>query len=334
MKKTGFISAVVVASFFLLSQLTVFAGEIKWKAQTSFPPMDSGTVHQAQGMVKVTNEALKGKLATTFFQVGQIVPEAEMGPALSHGVFDAAYMPPMARTEAGNIAFGLPFSWDSFDDVIEFYYDYGFLDWFRKHEEKYNIFVGCPLPWGPVTLFSNFPVNTLEDYKGKKIWAWGLMASVVEAFGAKPVMFDPGEVYMALKLGTIDGVLWGPAELETVKIKEVIKYISMPAILDPLVFDWSMNMDSWKKLSPEMQETYIKVMKENIRPMYDKIAIENNIGFQKAEEYGVKTIHLSPEESKRLKKVARETWEIQAAKNPANAEAVAMLRKFLAEKGK
>jgi len=332
MNRSGIVSIVTLITLALT--LTAGAKEIKWKAQTSFPPMDSGTIHQAQGMVKATNAALKGRLSTTFFQVGQIVPEGEMGPALSHGVIDAAYMPPMARTEAGNIAFGLPFSWDSFEDVMAFYYDFGFLEWFRKHEEKYNIFVGCPLPWGPVTLFSNFPVNKLEDYKGKKIWAWGLMASVIEAFGAKPVMFDPGEVYMALKLGTIDGVLWGPAELETVKIKEVVKYISLPAIIDPLVFDWSMNMKSWKKLSPETQQTYLKTMKANIRPMYDRIAVENNIGFKKAAEYGVKTIHLSPEEAKRLKTVARKAWEIQAAKNPANAEAVAMLKEFLAQRGK
>jgi TRAP-type C4-dicarboxylate transport system substrate-binding protein len=334
MKKTAFIFVILAASLFLSSQVMAGAKEIKWKAQTCMPPQDSGTIHHAQGMVTATNAALKGQLSTTLFQLGQIVPEAEMGAALSHGVYDVAYMPAMARTEAGNIGFGLPFSWTSIDDVIEFYYDYGFLDWLRKHEEKYNVFVGCPLPWGPVALFSNFPVNKMEDYKGKKIWSWGLMSAVVESFGAKPVMFNPGEVYMALKLGTIDGVLFGPAELETMKLKEVVKYISLPAIIDPLVLDWTINMKSWKKLSPETQTTYLKVMKENIRPMYDRITLENNNGIKKAEEHGVKVIQLSPEEAKRLKEAARKTWDTQAAKNPANAEAVAMLRKFLAEKEK
>jgi TRAP-type C4-dicarboxylate transport system substrate-binding protein len=333
MKKLGFISAIVM-SLFLFGLLTAGAGEIQWKAQTSFPPQDSGTIHHAQGMVNATNKALSGKLKTTLFQLGQIAPEAEMGTALSHGVYDAAYMPAMARTEAGNIGFGLPFSWTSFEDVMEFYYDYGFLDWLRKHEEKYNVFVGCPLPWGPVALFSNFPVNKMEDYKGKKIWSWGLMSAVIESFGAKPVMFDPGEVYMALKLGTIDGVLFGPAELESMKLKEVVKYISLPALIDPLVMDWTMNMKSWKKLSPDTQKTYLKVMKENIRPMYDRITIENNNGIKKAEEYGVKVIHLDPQEVKRLNNSALKTWDAQAAKNKANAEAVAMIRKFLAEKGK
>jgi TRAP-type C4-dicarboxylate transport system substrate-binding protein len=319
----------IALSILVLSLSTGWAGEIKWKAQTAMPPEDSGTRHHAKGMIDATNKALEGKLKTTLFQLGQLVPEGEMGVALSRGVYDVAYMPGMARTEAGNVAFGLPFSWESLDDVMAFYYDYGFLDWMRKHEAKQNIFFGCPLPWGPVALFSNFPVHTLDDYKGKKIWSWGLMSAVIEAFGAKPVWFDPGEIYMALKLGTIDGVLFGPAELETMKLKEVVKYINLPAIIDPLVLDWTINLDSWNKLTPEMKETYEKVMRENIRSMYDRIAEENQMGFNAAKEAGVQTIVLDEAEAAKLRKIARETWDIQAKKDKASAEAVKMLREFL-----
>ncbi|MFH1135746.1 MAG: TRAP transporter substrate-binding protein DctP [Pseudomonadota bacterium] len=331
MKRNVFLVMMVIG-LFVFGQAAA-AGMIEWKAQTSFPPEDSGTRHHAGGMVKATNEALKGRLNTTLFQLGQLVPEEEMGPALSQGVYDAAYMPAMARSEAGNVAFGLPFSWGSVDDVIEFYYDYGFLDWMRKHDAKQNVRFGCPMPWGPVALFSNFPVNKLEDYKGKKIWSWGLMSAVVEAFGGKPVWFDPGEVYMALKLGTIDGVLFGPAELETMKLKEVVKYISLPALIEPLTLDWSMSLESWNQLTPEMQEAYEKTMRENIKPMYEAIAEENLMGFKKAEEYGVKTIKLGDAEVARMKKAARETWVKLAEKDPAGAEAVKMLQDFLAKKG-
>ncbi len=330
--KQNFILALLAIGLLLVGQIAA-AGEIEWKAQTSFPPEDSGTRHHAKGMVDATNKALEGQLETTFYQLGQLVPEEEMGPALARGVYDAAYMPAMARSEAGNVAFGLPFSWSSVDDIVEFYYDYGFIDWVRKHEAKQNVYFGCPLPWGPVVLLSNFPVNKLEDYKGKKIWSWGLMSAVIEAFGAKPVWFDPGEVYMALKLGTIDGILFGPAELETMKLKEVVKYVSLPALIDPLTLDWSMNMDSWKKLSPEAQATYEKVMRANIKPMYEAIQVENDMGFQKAEEYGVKIITLPEDEVKRMKEVARGTWEHLAKKDKAGAEAVKMLRGFLDKKG-
>jgi len=332
MKKRGWV--VVIAVCLLALGQPAWAESLEWKAQTSFPPEDSGTRHHAGGMVKATNEALQGQLKTTLYQLGQLVPEEEMGPALSKGVYDAAYMPGMARSEAGNVAFGLPFSWGSVDDVVEFYYDFGFIDWIRKHEAKQNVRFGCPMPWGPVALFSNFPVNTLADYKGKKIWSWGLMSAVIEAFGAKPVWFDPGEAYMSLKLGTIDGILFGPAELETMKLKEVVKYISLPALIDPLTLDWSMNLDSWNKLSPEAQAAYEKVMRANIKPMYEAIQVENDMGFKKAEEYGVKTITLPEGEIKRMKEVARGTWDRLAKKDKASAEAIKMLKEFLDKKGK
>ncbi len=311
---------------------TGFAGEIKWRAQTAMPPEDSGTRHHAKAMVDATNKALEGKLRTTLYQLGQIVPEGEMGAALSRGVYDVAYMPGMARSEAGNVAFGLPFSWKNFDEVMEFYYDFGFLEWIREHEAKQNVYFGCPLPWGPVALFSNFPVRTLDDYKGKKIWSWGLMSAVIESFGAKPVWFDPGDIYMALKLGTIDGVLFGPAELETMKLKEVVKYINYPAIIDPLVLDWTINLKAWNKLSPEMKDTYENIMRKHIREMYDKIAVENEMGIEKAKESGVEIIHLNPAEEARLRETATNVWEIQAKKGPASAEAVKMLRDFLESK--
>ena len=334
MKKLGIVFLGLTLSLMLTGMPVGYAGEIKWKAQSTMPPEDSGTRHHAKGMVDATNKALKGKLHTTLYQLGQLVPEGEMGAALSKGVYDVAYLPGMARTEAGNVAFGLPLSWDTYDDVIEFYYDYGFLDWMRKHEAKQNIYFGCPMPWGPVALFANFPVKKLEDYKGKKIWSWGLMSAVIEAFGAKPVWFDPGEIYMALKLGTIDGILFGPAELETMKLKEVVKYINFPAIIDPLVLDWTINMDSWNKLTPEMKKTYDKVMKENLKSMYDKITVENKIGIDKALESGVKIVYLDESEIPKFKKIARETWKIQAKKDKASAEAVKMLKEFLKSKGK
>ena len=104
MRKWGLWFVVVLCAAFLA--VPAGAGEMKWKAQTSFPPEDSGTRWHAGGMTKALNEALKGQLEITLYQLGQLVPEEEMGPALSQGVYDAAYMPAMARSEAGNVAFG------------------------------------------------------------------------------------------------------------------------------------------------------------------------------------------------------------------------------------
>lgn len=310
----------------------IFAAEINWKAQTLFAPEDAGTVHSGKGIVDVTNSALKGTLNTTLYQSGSLVPAEQMYPALAKGVYDAAYMVSMMRTAAGSVAFGLPFGWDSVEQAMEFYYEYGFLEYMRKIEAKNNIYFGCPMPFGPVTLFSKFPVNTLDDFKGKKIWAEGPTAELVEVLGGNPIWFDPGDVYMGLKLGTIDGVFFGFAELETLKLKEVVDYIMMPAPISPLILDWVINLNSWNKLSDSTKAQYEKIMQENVVKFYDKIMIENNKGLEAAQAYGVKVVTLAPAELEKMKEKAVKVWEATAGKDKESEQAVSMLKAFLKTK--
>ncbi len=329
--------AIVSLSFFLIIGLSaigpVQAKTVEWKAQTLFGPEDASTAIQAQGLVNATNAALKGKLHTTLYQSGQLVPPEEMSAGLARGVYDAALMVPMMRSEAGAVAFGMPFGLQGYDQVIEFYYDFGFLDFMRKIDAKKNIFFGCPLPFGPITLLSEFPVHKLEDLKGKKIWSEGPTAALVDALGGEPVWFDPSEVYMGLKLGTIDGVIFGLAELETLKLKEVVKYIMMPAPINPIVLDWVISLDSWKKLPQDTKQMYEKAMKGFLKKQYEECMADNNKGLDAAKAYGVQVIDLKPAELKKFRAAAMKVWDELAKKDKESAQAVQMLRDYLKSKG-
>jgi len=124
MKKLQCLAILICLHFFIPAALFGASDKvIEWKAQTLFGPDDSSTVIQAKGVVDVTNEALKGSLETTLYQCGQLVPAEEMPAALARGVYDAALMVPMMRSNAGNVAFGLPFGLTGIDQVMEFWYD-------------------------------------------------------------------------------------------------------------------------------------------------------------------------------------------------------------------
>ncbi len=306
---------------------------IKWKAQTMFPPADTGTVVQAQGIVDLTNKALEGKLHTTLYQAGQLAPESVMTDALSRGVLDAALTIPQIRSQAGEVGFGMPFGWENIDQVMEFYYDYGFLDFMRKIDKKKNVFFAAPMPFGPNVLFTKFPLNKIENMKGKKIWCDGTTAAFAKALGAEPVWFDPGEIYMGLKLGTVDGVYFSLAELETSKLKEVVKYVIFPAPINPLVEDWIINLESWNALTPEMQQIYEKTLRENIVGFYKEIAIRDQKGLEAAKKYGVQVITLQGEELKKYKAASSSAWEHVAGKDKQSAQAVKMLKDYLSSKG-
>lgn len=309
------------------------AGPIEWQAQSLFGAADTSTTIQAQGVVDATNEALEGKLHTTLYLPGQIVPAGEMLSALSEGVYDAALLVPMIEAPEGVIAFGLPYGWENIDQVMEFYYDYGLLEVMREIDAEQGIFFAGPLPFGPCTLMGNFPFRTLDDIKGKKVWAEGPTAAFVELCGGKAVWFPPEEVYMGLKLGTIDGVIFGTAELESLKLKEVVDYVNFPSILSVLCVDWIISMDSWNELTPEMQQTYEATMKKAIPQLYAECMVQNDAGIEAAKAIGVEMVYMEPAEVEKVRAVAMAYWDEVANESPKAAQAVQMLRDYLATKG-
>lgn len=309
---------------------------IEWRMQSLYPAADLSTSLQGQTIVDTLNERLAGKLHITYYMPGQIVPEEEMFDALSKGVYDAALYSPtwsMGQIPEGIVAFGLPMGWQNVDQVFEFFYDYGFLEWMRELHAERNIFYACPLPASPLPIMSNFAFRKVEDIKGKKLWSIGPTASYVEHLGAAATIFPPAEMYMALKLGTIDGFIYSTAELETSGYKEVIKYINWPAVVDPLCVDWIINLDSWNALPADVQQTIEDTLVEIGPPTYDKYMVENVAGIEAAKAIGVEEIHMEPSEVAKLRAVAAKVWEETSAKSDRGRQTVQMLKDYLATKG-
>ena len=56
------------------------------------------------------------------------------------------------------------------------------------------------------------------------------------------------EMYMALKLGTVDGAVFSMVALEDMKLKEVWKYFIVVQIVTTLVCSFLINMNSFNAL--------------------------------------------------------------------------------------
>ena len=55
---------------------------------------------------------------------------------------------------------------------------------------------------------TNSPIRSAADVEGKKIHASGMRAKWMSALGASVVTLPGSELYMAMKLGTIDGITY------------------------------------------------------------------------------------------------------------------------------
>jgi TRAP-type mannitol/chloroaromatic compound transport system substrate-binding protein len=335
-KRLAIVILGTISIVLLVGVMPIMAKTISWRMQSLYPATDLSTSLQGQTIVDTLNKRLEGKLQIKFYMPGQIVPEEEMFDALSKGVYDAALYSTtwsVGQLPEGIVAFGLPMGWKNVNQVFEFFYDYGFLKWMRKLHVEHNIFYACPLPCSPLPIMSNFPFRKLEDIKGKKLWSIGPTASYVQHLGATSTIFPPAEMYMALKLGTIDGFIYSTAELETSGYKEVIKYINWPAVIDPLCVEWIINLKSWNALPPDIQKTIEDTLVEIGQPMFEKYMADNRKGLEAAERAGVKTIHMEPGEVEKLRGIAAEVWEETAAKSESSRQTVQMLKDYLATKG-
>jgi len=86
-----------------------------------------------------------------------------------------------------------------------------------------------------------------------KLRAPGLSAILLERLGASTTYIPHEEVYMALKLGTIDGSCTAQFMFGDAKYYESSKYYMVPAIGAPGGCTLYMNLDIWNEVPADLQ---------------------------------------------------------------------------------
>ena len=151
----------------------------------------------------------------------------------------------------------------------------------------------------------NKPVRTLDDLKGQKIVAFGkLPAKTLEALGATPVAMNPGEVYLALDKGVVDGTSSDFEINESRRFYEITKYMVTNLQVTQSSFFVVMNQGVWDGLPEDVKKVFEKYTGDWAVEFYGKT---RDIGEEHSKEViqkkGVQFTQLSPEESARAKKL-------------------------------
>ncbi len=75
-------------------------------------------------------------------------------------------------------------------------------EWEKRHKSKVMYWTN----WNYAPLITRTPINSIEDFKGKRIRGYGVATDVIEALGGTAVPMAAPEVYTALERGVLDGV--------------------------------------------------------------------------------------------------------------------------------
>jgi len=340
-KASSLLLTLAVFLFMAAFNPAIAADEVKkLKMQSAYPPGDATYDIHTQDTAKLIEKISNGKIKITIFAPGALCDVKEMVNAVSHGMIDIGviYGPrysgsvPIADVEGG-----LPFTWTSMDQVVELFWDpkYRLIDVIREGWDKKNIYYFSPNACGSYPFNLTFPVHKISDFKGHKIRGMGAAGQWLRLAGASPVVIPGAEIYMSLKLGTVDGTPFPPMGLETLKLKEVVKYMIFPGLVTPPQTCTIINKDVWNSLPDDVRKKLSD----------DKVVIDNYLtngkGYQKrddgalkaAYEYGVKGITLPPDQMKIGRELAVEVWDDVGSKNALSKKGVEMLKSYMKEKG-
>jgi len=203
--------------------------------------------------------------------------------------------------------------------------------WENSLWKKYKIHVLGLTHWPGINLYCNAPIQTVEDFKGKKLRGMGYYDSLAfEKIGAAGVSVPWDEAFLAVQRGVVDGLVTGLLLYDTMGFWQYAKYINKwPIHGSSCAAFIIVNGNAFDSLPADLKPVVRKVFKEAA----DKVAygnIELVISPQSLLQRGVKIIQPSDDQIRKCMEMAkgvRATW-LEQCKKAGSPEAEEMLGKI------
>lgn len=276
-----------------------------------------------------------GKLEIKVFWPGQLAKTKEAFDGVRQGMLDAysgsllyfAGLVPEVNCQ------WLPYNWANPDEAKDVLVNKGYMKVMAEATAKHGVTYLGTISVSSMGLMTKFPVNKLEDLKGKKIRAVGMEAQIVKALGASAVAIAGAEQYTALQRGTVEGTDYPWYTMEKYKFYEVLKYIIRPAFHTPGVIEIVMNSKVFNGLPPDQQKAVKQAAMNTMDKSFKQSVVHDKEALEFAAKKDLKVITLSNAELEKFRAALKPLWEAQAKRSPYSEKLVNILREHLKAKG-
>jgi TRAP-type C4-dicarboxylate transport system substrate-binding protein len=312
----------------------------KWVMQPCFDSSDAGWGLGVVPWIKAVEEATQGTVKIELLPGGSITSSDEAFGATAAGMLDVyagwatVYGGEMPE---GMLAFGMAMGADNHEEAWEAMWGekYRIGDIVQKAAHDRNLHWAGWTNQGPNAAFTKFPVHKWEDYAGHKMRAGGPQALFFEAVGGVPVSLPSSEIYMSIRLGTIEGVFWDTGGIDDMKYQEVINYAILPGWCPAQHQEIYINLDKWNALTDWQRKQIEGIFKSSYYETSELHAAGVDEALEILVESGGEIITLSDTEIDRIRvKCVEEVWPKLASKSEATAKGVEIWKQFLKDKGK
>src|SRR5690625_3133792 len=136
-------------------------------------------------------------------------------------------------------------------------------EWEKRHKSKVMYWTN----WNYAPLITRTPINSIEDFKGKRIRGYGVATDVIEALGGTAVPMAAPEVYTALERGVLDGV-YGFDFITAIayNLHEIAPHFTDIGDGPHAPAATVMNVDYWNSLPENVQKICDELDRKSTRP--------------------------------------------------------------------
>lgn len=314
---------------------TPAAGEkITWRHQCAYDASDKEYI-ALDTFFKAIEVGTAGNFVNQPFPGETIVPTDELLSATAEGVVEVGHAAGgywKGIVPVANIEQGLPTMYrGTLEEWHELMYEHGLLEIYRDAYAKEGVFYvgGHSYDSYPVVM-SAVEIRTLSDYDGLKVRASGAPGDVFAALGSSVTWLPGAELYMALKLGTLDVITWSCEGLIGYKFYEVADYVIRPEMSNHSLSHFLVNQDAWDALPDNYKDIYIGAYHEVYIPnLYSLYMSEWEKILQLEETLPYEIVTLSDADVAEMQRIAMEViWEDEAAKAPECKQALDIVKAY------
>ena len=282
-RRDFFLKSALLASLGLTSQKTVAAKkpEYSWKMVTTWPKNFPGLGTGAENLANLINKLSSGRIKITVYGAGELVPAFEIFDAVSRGIAELGHGSAYywkGKNESLQFFSTVPFGLTANEMNAWLYYGGGQELW-QKVYSKFNL---VPMAAGNTGIqmagWFNKEINSLDDLKGLKMRIPGLGGEVLKRAGGTPVNLPGGELFTALKTGTIDATEWvNPYNDLAFGLHKAAKYYYYPGWHEPgTTLECFLNKEIFDSLPEDLQNIITGAAKIANLDMLSEYIARNN----------------------------------------------------------
>jgi|TARA_B100001741_G_scaffold41604_1_gene29808 TRAP-type mannitol/chloroaromatic compound transport system substrate-binding protein len=282
-RRDFFLKSALLASLGLTSQKTVAAKkpEYSWKMVTTWPKNFPGLGTGAENLANLINKLSSGRIKITVYGAGELVPAFEIFDAVSRGIAELGHGSAYywkGKNESLQFFSTVPFGLTANEMNAWLYYGGGQELW-QKAYSKFNL---VPMAAGNTGIqmagWFNKEINSLDDLKGLKMRIPGLGGEVLKRAGGTPVNLPGGELFTALKTGTIDATEWvNPYNDLAFGLHKAAKYYYYPGWHEPgTTLECFLNKEIFDSLPEDLQNIITGAAKIANLDMLSEYIARNN----------------------------------------------------------